>query len=192
MTRDEYREMMKPIYAALERGEKLNIYFELDDDFDGLDLGALWEDMKAAGSVGLKHRSSWQKMALITDKDWIRHAAAVFGPLAPGELRIFAEDASARKNRLDRVEVVLCHTSRMFSRMNTMPIKATSGASRGALRNGRKAVSSTRPLITAESAAAAASISANTSSRFVDDASERPPRRAMEAEIIAPKMKTSP
>jgi SpoIIAA-like len=89
ITRDEYREMMKPIYAALERSEKLNIYFELDDDFGGLDLGALWEDMKAAGSVGLKHRSSWQKMALITDKDWIRHAAAVFGPLAPGELRIF-------------------------------------------------------------------------------------------------------
>jgi len=92
LTRDQYREMMEPIYAALERGEKLNIYFELADDFDGLDLAALWEDMKAAGSVGLKHRSSWQKMALVTDKNWIRHGAAVFGPLAPGELRIFDPD----------------------------------------------------------------------------------------------------
>ena len=45
-----------------------------------------------AGSVGLKHRSSWQKMALVTDKNWIRHGAAVFGPLAPGELRIFDPD----------------------------------------------------------------------------------------------------
>jgi hypothetical protein len=89
ITRDEYREMMRPIYAALERGEKLNIYFELADDFDGLDLAALWEDMKAAGSVGLEHRSSWQKMALVTNKNWVRHAAAVFGPLAPGELRVF-------------------------------------------------------------------------------------------------------
>ena len=26
---DEYRQMIEPIYAALERGEKLNIYFEL-------------------------------------------------------------------------------------------------------------------------------------------------------------------
>ena len=57
ITRDEYRELMEPIYATLERGEKLNIYFELADAFHGLDLGALWEDMKAAGSVGLKHRS---------------------------------------------------------------------------------------------------------------------------------------
>ena len=89
MTRDEYREIMKPIYATLERGEKLNIYFELAGDFDGLDLGALWEDMKAAGSVGLMHRSSWERMALVTDKDWIKHAVAVVGPLAPGELRLF-------------------------------------------------------------------------------------------------------
>jgi hypothetical protein len=98
MTRDEYREAMKPIYATLEHGEKLNIYFELADDFDGLDLGALWEDLKAAGSVGLKHRSSWQKMALVTDKTWLKHAAAVVGPLAPGEFRVFdlAETQSAK------------------------------------------------------------------------------------------------
>jgi hypothetical protein len=86
---DEYRRMIEPIYAALERGEKLNIYFELADDFDGLDLGALLQDVKAAGSVGLKHRSSWQRMALVTDKDWVRHGASAFGWLAPGELRLF-------------------------------------------------------------------------------------------------------
>jgi hypothetical protein len=65
--------MIEPIYAALERGEKLNIYFELAEDFHGLDSGALWQDVKAAGSVGLKHRSSWERMALVTDKDWVRH-----------------------------------------------------------------------------------------------------------------------
>ena len=85
----EYREMMKPIYDALERGEKLNIYFELAGDFHGLDLGALWQDMKAAGSVGLMHRSSWQRMALVTDEDWVRHGASAFGWLAPGELKLF-------------------------------------------------------------------------------------------------------
>jgi hypothetical protein len=95
LTGDEYREMMKPIYDTLGRGEKLNIYFELPGDFDGLDLGAMWEDMKAAGSVGLKHRSSWQKMALVTDKDWIRHAVAAVGWLAPGELRLFGPEETA-------------------------------------------------------------------------------------------------
>ena len=81
--------MIEPIYDALERGEKLNIYFELADDFHGLELGALWQDVKAAGSIGLGHRSSWQRMALVTDKDWVRHGASAFGWLAPGELRLF-------------------------------------------------------------------------------------------------------
>jgi hypothetical protein len=35
------------------------------------------------------HRSSWRRMALVTDKDWVRHGASAFGWLAPGELRLF-------------------------------------------------------------------------------------------------------
>ncbi len=89
ITSDEYRQMIEPIYATLERGEKLNIYFEVADDFHGLDLGALLQDVKAAVSIGLKHRSAWQRMALVTDKDWVRHGASAFGWLAPGELHLF-------------------------------------------------------------------------------------------------------
>ena len=53
------------------------------------DLSALWEGVKAAGSVGLKHRSSWDRLAVVTDKDWMRHAISAFGWLSPGELRVF-------------------------------------------------------------------------------------------------------
>jgi SpoIIAA-like len=81
---------MKPIYERLERGEELNIFIEFAEDFHGLELGALWEDLKAAGAVGLKHRSAWGRMALVTDKDWIRHGVSAFGWLSPGELRVFA------------------------------------------------------------------------------------------------------
>jgi hypothetical protein len=44
--------------------------------------------MKAAGSVGLKHRCSWQRMALVIDKHCVRHGASALGWLAPGELRL--------------------------------------------------------------------------------------------------------
>ena len=74
--------------GGLERG-KLNIYFGLADDFDGLDVGALLQDVKTAGSVGLKQRSSRQRMALVTDKAKSRHGASAFGSLAPGERRLF-------------------------------------------------------------------------------------------------------
>jgi hypothetical protein len=39
ITSEEYRQMIEPIYAALERGDKLKIYFELAEDFHGLDSG---------------------------------------------------------------------------------------------------------------------------------------------------------
>ncbi|HEY9458701.1 MAG TPA: STAS/SEC14 domain-containing protein [Gaiella sp.] len=88
--RDEYHDaLMRPIYDALEAGEELRLLVELPDEFDGLDAGALWEDLKAAGAVGLEHRSAWKRFALVTDKDWVRHGVAVFGWVSPGELRVF-------------------------------------------------------------------------------------------------------
>jgi hypothetical protein len=89
LSRDDYRAMMEPIHEALDRGGKLNLLFLFDDDFHGVDLGGLWEDVKAAGSIGLGHRSAWERMALVTDKDWIRHGVSGFGWLSPGELRLF-------------------------------------------------------------------------------------------------------
>ena len=99
LTRDEYQdELIQPIYAALERGDQVNLYLEVGDDFSGLDAGALWEDVKAAGEIGLKHRSGWGRMALVTNKDWIRHGVSAFGWLSPGELRVFTpeEQSGAR------------------------------------------------------------------------------------------------
>ena len=80
LERDEYHDtLMAPIYAALERGEKVRLLVELPAEFEGLDAGALWEDLKAAGSVGLKHRPAWERFALVTDKDWVKYGASAFG-----------------------------------------------------------------------------------------------------------------
>jgi hypothetical protein len=84
--------MLDPVRELLERGEKVSFLVQTDADFRGLDLAALWEDAKAAGSVGLKYRSSWDRLAVVTDKDWLRHAVVAFGWLSPGELRVFEPD----------------------------------------------------------------------------------------------------
>jgi SpoIIAA-like len=92
VTRDEYHELLAPVHEALERGEQVNYLVATAPDFDGLELGALWDDVKAAGSVGLKHRSSWERFAVVTDKEWMRNAIAAFGWISPGELRVFEPD----------------------------------------------------------------------------------------------------
>jgi hypothetical protein len=80
--------LMKPIYAAVERGEQLRVLIELADGFHGLELGALREDLKGAGTIGVKQRSSWERFALLTDKDWIRTGVKAFGWASPGELKL--------------------------------------------------------------------------------------------------------
>jgi hypothetical protein len=89
ISRDEYFQILDPIRDQLERGENVSFLVETAPDFHGLDFGALWEDMKVAGSVGLKYRSSWERLAVVTDKDWMRHGIAAFGWLIPGEIRVF-------------------------------------------------------------------------------------------------------
>ncbi|HEY7397091.1 MAG TPA: STAS/SEC14 domain-containing protein [Gaiellaceae bacterium] len=89
ITRDEYFQILDPIKAQLERGEKVSFLIDAGEDFHGLDVGALWEDVKVAGSVGLKYRESWERLAVVTDKDWMRHGIAAFGWVIPGEIRVF-------------------------------------------------------------------------------------------------------
>jgi hypothetical protein len=89
ITREEYFQILDPVREKLERGEQVSFLVETAEDFHGLDLGALWEDTKAAGSVGLKYRASWERLAVVTDRDWMRHGVAAFGWLVPGEIRVF-------------------------------------------------------------------------------------------------------
>ena len=92
VTRDEYHELLAPVLEALDRGEQVRYLVVTDPDFHGLDLAALWEDVKTAGSVGLKHRKAWERFAVVTDKDWMRNAISAFGWLSPGELRVYEPD----------------------------------------------------------------------------------------------------
>jgi hypothetical protein len=92
LTRQDYHDTLIPaVRGALEQG-RLNVVFVTDPDFSGLDTGALWEDAKAAGSIGLGHLSDWGRVAVVTDKDWIRHATSAFGWLSPGEMKLFEPD----------------------------------------------------------------------------------------------------
>jgi SpoIIAA-like len=92
ITSAEYQKMLDPVLAALDRGDRIDLLVVVEDGFQGLDAGALWDDFKAAGPVGLKHRSSWRKVAVVTNKEWLHHLISGFGRLYPGELRGFRLD----------------------------------------------------------------------------------------------------
>ena len=66
----------------------------LGDDVTGLSGGAAWQDTK----VGLGHYSKWERVAVCTNKDWLRHSVDIFGHLIPGEVKAFTmvEEREAR------------------------------------------------------------------------------------------------
>lgn len=86
VTRQDYETVVIPaVEAAFRLHPSLRLYYQLDSDFEGIGPGAVWEDFK----VGMEHVRHWERIALVTDVDWIGAAMKVFSFLMPGEVRLF-------------------------------------------------------------------------------------------------------
>ena len=82
---DDYRDVLLPaVEAVIKRGEKVRIVL-MFERFDGLSGGALWQDLK----MGVEHLTSWKRIALVTDIDWMRRVTELFGWMTPGDLKRF-------------------------------------------------------------------------------------------------------
>ena len=96
VTRRDYEDVLIPaVEAALRRHEKLRIYYEVTPQFTGIDAGAVWEDFQ----LGMQHLSRWERMAAVTDVEWIRLAMNAFRFLLPGRLRVFPTSEAGEARR---------------------------------------------------------------------------------------------
>ena len=96
VTRRDYDEILIPaIEAAFGRRPKIRCYYELGGEFSGMDPGAAWEDFR----VGFGHLAGWERVAVVTDVEWIRLAISAFRFLVPGEIRIFPASEAAEARR---------------------------------------------------------------------------------------------
>jgi len=96
VTRKDYADVLIPaVTAALQRHEKLRVYYEVTPQFTGIDAGAVWEDFR----IGIEHLPRYERMACVTDVEWMRLAVNAFRFLMPGVLRVFpvSEAAVARR-----------------------------------------------------------------------------------------------
>lgn len=82
----EYRDTLEPLVdSKLKEHEKLKLLVIAGPYFDGYSAGALWDDAR----FGLNHFTTFSRMALVTDHDWLRHSAKMFGILMPTEVMVF-------------------------------------------------------------------------------------------------------
>ena len=83
---DDYTNVVEPaIRAALQQSDKVRLLYVLGEGFEGYSAAASWEDAK----LGIGHWSAWERIAIVTDRDWIRDALKAFGWMFPGEVKVF-------------------------------------------------------------------------------------------------------
>lgn len=83
---DDYKDVLIPaVEAALQAGGRVRFLYVLGERFEGMRPGAMWEDTK----LGFEHMRAWERMAVVTDSEWIGHAIKAFAWTIPGEVRVF-------------------------------------------------------------------------------------------------------
>jgi hypothetical protein len=96
VTAKDYESVVIPAVEALfARKTKVRFLYHLGEQFSGFEAAAIWDDTK----LGLKHLSGWERVAVVSDVEWVRAAVKIFGITIPGEVRVFhnRELAAARE-----------------------------------------------------------------------------------------------
>lgn len=86
VTADDYESVIIPAVEALfTQYDKVRFLYHLGEGFSGFEATAMWDDSK----LGLKHLTGWEKMAVVSDVEWIRGTIRIFGLAIPGDVRVF-------------------------------------------------------------------------------------------------------
>jgi len=94
----DYDDVLIPaVESRVKRHGKIRVLYQLGRDFSGFTAEAMFDDAK----LGILHRSSFEKIAVITDADWISRAVQFFSLFIPCAVKVFGNnDLSGAKARL--------------------------------------------------------------------------------------------
>lgn len=91
VTAGDYEQVLVPAVDAARKATpegKVRMLYVLGSDFPGYTTGAAWEDAK----LGLGQIRAWERIAIVSDADWLRRAVHGFGWMMPGEVQVFGMD----------------------------------------------------------------------------------------------------
>jgi hypothetical protein len=86
VTKEDYDEVLVPaVLNALKHHDKIRLLYKISANFTGYEPGAIWEDLK----IGLEHFTRWERVAVVTDVDWIAQTIRAFRFLMPCPTKLF-------------------------------------------------------------------------------------------------------
>lgn len=78
-----FKQSLVQFLPELQSRSKMNIYFELVD-IGNFEAKAVWEDIKFGFNNMKELKDKIEKVALVTDKDWVRNIAETSYKFIPG------------------------------------------------------------------------------------------------------------
>ena len=85
LTAGDYTQVLAPAIEDAARAGKIRILLVFSGDFDGMEAGAIWQDLK----MGVHDWNAWERIALVTDHAWMRDGLHLLAWAVPGEARAF-------------------------------------------------------------------------------------------------------
>jgi hypothetical protein len=82
--------LVPPLREAVEEGKRIRVLYAIGPELH-MEPGALREDLKLELDLGIRNRDAWERIAAVTDIEWLRRAFGVFSWMVPGEIRMFPE-----------------------------------------------------------------------------------------------------
>lgn len=82
----------QPVMEEIGKAAEIRIVEVIDPDYEGFGPGGLTEDLKMGFGALLHHHSAFKRIAVVSDKDWVRHTMHAIGWMVPGELAVFGAD----------------------------------------------------------------------------------------------------
>ena len=83
---EDYEKILIPaIKNKLQSSDKMRVLYHVTKDFDSYEFKAMFDDAKA----GLEFFSNWEKIAVVSDVEWIINGVKIFGFSIPGKVKTF-------------------------------------------------------------------------------------------------------
>ncbi len=79
----------KPAMEELLKNAEIRIVEIIASDYEGFGAGGLIEDLKLGFGAVFQHHSAFQRIAIVSDKEWVAHTLHALAWMIPGELAIF-------------------------------------------------------------------------------------------------------
>ncbi len=84
LTASDYTETFLPLFEHVKNTHpEVRLLITFAPDFEGFEVGALWEDMK----FGVQHANDFHRVAIVGDEKWLEWMTKVSNLITQGEMR---------------------------------------------------------------------------------------------------------